>query len=135
MQIAILIFERCSALDAVALHRALRAAADDDAVLVAARPGPIRDATGRLELTADAALQEIPRPDVIAIPGGAGAARASHDQTTVAWIAAAVQAGARAVTVGAGSLLVARAGVRTRSRSIPSAEQLLADNHERNETE
>ncbi|MFD4419878.1 DJ-1/PfpI family protein [Agromyces sp. NPDC058484] len=118
MQIAILLFDRFAAIDAVTLHGALSVLPDADAAFVAHEPGPVRDDTRRLELTADAALHEMPRPDVLAVPGGDGAALAAPNGAIETWIGSAVQHGAWVVTVASGALLAARAGVLTGRRVV-----------------
>ena len=111
VQIAILLFDRFAAFDAVAAHDALSALPDADVTFVAPRPGPWRDETGQLELTADAALREIPRPHVAVLPGGEGVRPLCHDRAVRAWLAGASADPGWILTVGAGALLAACAGV------------------------
>lgn len=119
--IAILLYDGFSALDAVALHSMLAASGDDDAVLVAQAPGPVPDDSGRLQLTADAALHEVPLPDVVALPGGLGARRAASDPVTATWISAAAAHGARVLVVGDGARLAVEAGVDAAPGADPMA--------------
>ena len=109
MQIAILLFDGFAALDAVALHNALSSLPGASITFAGLRPGPWRDETGQLELTADAGLTEIPHPHVAVLPGGSGAPAASCNRAVVQWLAAA--ADGWTVAVSDGLLIVGRAGL------------------------
>lgn len=110
MQIAILLFDRFAALDAVALHNALSSLPGADITFAGLRPGPWRDETRQLELTADAALTEIPHPQLVVLPGGNGALAASRNRAVAQWLAGAA-AGGWTVAVSDGLLIVGRAGL------------------------
>jgi hypothetical protein len=53
-------------------------------VLAAHAPGPVVNEKGTLRLVADAALADVPRPDVIVVPGGPG----QHAYMTAAGVSA-----------------------------------------------
>ena len=72
MQIAIVLYDRFTALDAVGPYETLGRLPDADTVFVAERTGPVRSDTGRLALTADRSLAEVPHPDIVVVPGGPG---------------------------------------------------------------
>ncbi|HMX17423.1 MAG TPA: DJ-1/PfpI family protein, partial [Rhodocyclaceae bacterium] len=78
MEIAILLFDDLTALDAVGPYDVLKLAPDARVRLVADRPGPKR-MNGGLVLLADAAFDDVPRPDIVVVPGGTGAAAAARD--------------------------------------------------------
>lgn len=115
VQTAILLFDRFAALDAVTAHDAFSSLAGMDVTFVATRPGPWRDETGRLELTADAALREVPLPHVAVVPGGAGIESLAGDRAARGWLRAAADQG-WIVTVGAGALLAVRTGLLADAR-------------------
>src|SRR5882757_2663720 len=72
MQIAIVLFDRFTALDAVGPYEILSRLPDAQTVFVAERTGPVRADTGFLAITADRTLAEVPRPDIVVVPGGPG---------------------------------------------------------------
>jgi transcriptional regulator GlxA family with amidase domain len=111
VQIAIVLFDSFAAIDAATAHAAALTLDRADVVFTASAPGPIRDESRRVELTANAALVEVPRPDLLIVPGGAGALSAGRGGAIEAWIAAADRAGSRLLTIGAGALFGAEAGV------------------------
>jgi transcriptional regulator GlxA family with amidase domain len=72
MQIAILLFDRFTALDAVGPHEVLSRLPGARAVFVGERVGPVRTDLGTLALPVEATLAEVPRPDIVVVPGGPG---------------------------------------------------------------
>ena len=72
MRIAILIFDRVTALDAVGPYKVLARLPGSELTFVGLEAGPKRADTGRLAPLADAAIEEHPAPDVVLIPGGEG---------------------------------------------------------------
>lgn len=117
MQIAILLFDRLTALDAVGPYEVLSRLPDAEVRFVAQRPGPKRTDTGQLGLLADAALDELPRPDVLLVPGGHGQAELMHDEPLLGWLRAAHQTSVWTTSVCTGSLLLAAAGLLAGKRA------------------
>src|SRR5205807_5436509 len=72
MNIAIPIFDRLTALDAVGPYEVLARLPEAEVQFLAAEPGPKRTETRMLALTADATLDSLPDPEVIVVPGGYG---------------------------------------------------------------
>ena len=72
MEIAILLFPRLTALDAVGPYEVLRSLPGGTLRMVAAEPGPQRTDHGALALVADHSLDDVPAPDVVVVPGGPG---------------------------------------------------------------
>jgi transcriptional regulator GlxA family with amidase domain len=110
MQIAIPLFDQMTALDAIGPYEVLRRAPGWDVVFVAAEPGHKADEGGALSLVAGTPLGEVPNPDVVVVPGGAGTRHQPQDDL-VDWIRAAHQSSRWTTSVCTGSLLLARAGV------------------------
>ena len=81
MDIAILLFDRFTALDAVGPYETLSRLPDATVTFVAAEPGLIRTDVGSLGLMADASLDEMPRPDILVVPGGPGQVLPMGDET------------------------------------------------------
>ena len=73
MQIAIFAYDHMTALDAVGPYEVLSRIPGAETVVVGERRGPVRCDTGSLAFVADAALDEVPAPDVLVVPGWSGA--------------------------------------------------------------
>ena len=78
---------------------------------VAERPGPIRDEEGSLVISAQAGLADVPRPDIIVVPGGPGQNDQMQDGPVHEWLRAADQATTWTTSVCTGSLILAAAGL------------------------
>jgi putative intracellular protease/amidase len=111
MQIAILLYDRFTALDAVGPYETLGRLPDADTVFVAERTGPVRSDTGRLALTADKSLAEVPAPDILVVPGGPGQAAQMDNEVLLDWLRAADVTTVWTTSVCTGSLLLAAAGL------------------------
>ena len=110
MQIAIPLFERLTALDAIGPYEVLSRLPGAEVVFVAAKAGPKRTDTGALSLTADRGLGEVLRPDVVVVPGGRGTRDQPHDEL-LAWIRHVHQSSQWTTSVCTGALLLGAAGV------------------------
>ena len=111
MQIAILLYDRFTALDAVGPYEVLARLPGATVVFAAERPGPVRADTGMLALTADAALADVPRPDIVLVPGGPGQDDQMTDGAVHEWLRAADAASSWTASVCTGSLILAAAGL------------------------
>jgi transcriptional regulator GlxA family with amidase domain len=111
MQIAILIYDRLTALDAVGPYEVLSRLPGAELTFVAQEPGPKRTDTGRLALVADASLAEIPHPDVVLVPGGPAQAELMEDGPVHEWLRAAHRTSTWTASVCTGSLILAAAGL------------------------
>ena len=110
MQIAIPLFERLTALDAIGPYEVLSRLPGAEVVFVAAEAGPKRTDTGALSLTADRGLGEVLRPDVVVVPGGRGTRDQPHDEL-LAWIQHVHHSSQWTTSVCTGALLLGAAGV------------------------
>ena len=110
MQIAIPLFDRMTALDAVGPYEVLSRPPGWDVVFVAAEPGAKRTDNDVLSLNADTALADVPRPDILCVPGGLGTRDPGHEEL-VDWIRTAHEHTTWTTSVCTGSLLLGRAGV------------------------
>ncbi|WP_067176823.1 DJ-1/PfpI family protein [Microtetraspora niveoalba] len=111
MHVAIPLYPRFTALDAVGPYTVLAFAPGWRVTFVAAEPGPVVDDRGSLALTATERLADLPRPDVIVVPGGPGTVDALSDQSLVSWIAHAHEHARWTTSVCSGSFLLGAAGV------------------------
>jgi putative intracellular protease/amidase len=117
MQIAIFLFDRLTALDAVGPYEVLSRLPEAELTFVAQQPGAKRTDTGRLALLADASLEELPDPDIVVVPGGPGQAALMEDGPVHEWLRAAHKTSTWTVSVCTGSLILAAAGVLTGKRA------------------
>jgi transcriptional regulator GlxA family with amidase domain len=111
MDIAIPIFDRLTALDAVGPYEVLSRLPGAKVTFVAAEPGPKRTETKMLALVADRALGELPEPDVIVFPGGFGTRELMDDEQILDWVRHAHQHSQWTTSVCTGSLVLGAAGV------------------------
>ena len=111
MLAAIVLFDRFTALDAVGPYEVLSSLPGAEVVFAAHMPGPVVNEKGTLRLTADAALADVPRPDVIVVPGGPGQNAHMADEALLGWLRAADSRSAWTTSVCTGSLLLASAGL------------------------
>ncbi|MFE0452705.1 DJ-1/PfpI family protein [Streptomyces sp. NPDC058914] len=111
MQIAIVLFDRFTALDAVGPYETLGRLPDARTVFVAEQAGPVRTDTGALALVADRTLAEVPSPDIVVVPGGPGQTPQMENTVLLDWLRAADAASTWTTSVCTGSLLLAAAGL------------------------
>ena len=111
VEIAILLFPRLTALDAVGPYEVLRSLPTGDLKFVAATPGPQRTDHGALALVADHGLDEVPAPDVIVVPGGPGEVGARKDPRVLDWLRRADATSTWTTSVCTGSLVLGAAGL------------------------
>jgi transcriptional regulator GlxA family with amidase domain len=111
MQIAILIFEGLTALDAIGPYEVLAQLPGTEVRFASLEPGPKRTDSGAVALTADYGLEEIGSPDVVLVPGGEGNRPLMEDQRVLSWLRE-VNAGTRWTTsVCTGALVLGAAGL------------------------
>jgi putative intracellular protease/amidase len=111
MQIAILLYNRFTVLDAIGPYQVLSGIPGAETVFVAEQPGPIRDEVGSLVLSARASLDDVPRPDVVVVPGGPGQNDQMQDGPVHEWLRTADQTSTWTTSVCTGSLILAGAGL------------------------
>jgi putative intracellular protease/amidase len=111
MKIAILVFDKLTALDAIGPYEVLSRLPGAELSFVAKQAGPIRTDTGALGLSADRALADIPDPDLFLIPGGEGNRPLLHDEEVLDWVRGAHASSTWTTSVCTGSLVLGAAGV------------------------
>jgi putative intracellular protease/amidase len=111
MQIAILLYDRFTALDAVGPYDVLGRLPGADLAFVAVEPGPVRTEQRTLALTADKVLSEVPHPDIVMVPGGFGTRDLFDDKAIIGWLREAHEHSKWTTSVCTGSLLLAAAGI------------------------
>ncbi|MBD3144266.1 DJ-1/PfpI family protein [Microbispora bryophytorum] len=111
MNIAIPLYPRFTALDAVGPYTVLAFAPGCTVTFVAAEPGPVLDDRGSLSLAATASYEDLPAPDVVVVPGGPGTIEALSDAELLGWIARAQERTRWTTSVCSGSFLLGAAGL------------------------
>jgi transcriptional regulator GlxA family with amidase domain len=111
VQIVIMLYNRFTVLDAVGPYEVLSRLPGAAVVFAAEQPGLVRADTGMLGLNADAALGDVPHPDIVLIPGGPGQNEQMADGPALEWLRAADAASSWTTSVCTGSLILAAAGL------------------------
>jgi transcriptional regulator GlxA family with amidase domain len=111
MQIAIMLFPVVTALDAIGPYEILQQMPDAEIVFVGHRRGEVRANNKFLGLQVDASFAEIPRPDVVVVPGGFGARALLADDLVLDWVRAAHETSRYTTSVCTGSLVLGAAGL------------------------
>ena len=111
LQVAIPLFPRVTALDAVGPYEVLQRIPDIDVVFVGHRREEVRTDNGCLGLSVDAGFDDIPHPDVIVFPGGVGTRTIQDDRTVLEWLIRAHATSRLTTSVCTGSLVLGAAGL------------------------
>jgi transcriptional regulator GlxA family with amidase domain len=111
MQIAIPLFDRFTALDAVGPYEVLSRLPGAELHWVAAEPGPMTTETRSLTILAEKSLDDVPEPDVVMVPGGFGTRPLMEDEQMLNWIRHAHEHSQWTTSVCTGSLLLGAAGL------------------------
>lgn len=111
MQIALVLFDRFTALDAVGPYEILSRAPGAETVFVAESAGEVRNDSGSLALLANRTLDEVPAPDLVIVPGGPGQSAQMDNGELLAWLRRADATSTWTTSVCTGSLLLAAAGL------------------------
>jgi putative intracellular protease/amidase len=111
MQIAILLYDRFTALDAIGPYEVLSRLDHAEVVFAAERPGLVRTDTGMLTIAADAAIGELAHPDIVLVPGGPGQEAQLDDGPAHEWLRQADAVTSWTTSVCTGSLILAAAGL------------------------
>jgi transcriptional regulator GlxA family with amidase domain len=117
MQIAILLFDRLTTLDAIGPYQVLNRLPGSEVMFVGERRGVVRDEPSGLGLVVDAELAEVASPDLIVIPGGFGQNDHMADGPVHEWLRAADATSTWTTSVCTGSLILAAAGLLTGRRA------------------
>ncbi len=111
MQIAIPLFPRFTALDAIGPYEVLQRVPDFDITFIGHQLGEVRSENGFLGITIDKTFEEIPHPDIVVFPGGIGTRPLMTDERVLEWLRAAHGSSTYTTSVCTGSLVLAAAGL------------------------
>lgn len=111
MQIAIPLFDRLTALDAVGPYEVLQRLPGASVVFTGVETGDVRTENGFLGLTVDRPVSEVPNPDVVVVPGGIGSRAVDADHPITRWVADVHARTTFTTSVCTGSLVLGAAGL------------------------
>jgi putative intracellular protease/amidase len=111
MQVAIPLFPRFTALDAIGPYEVLQRVPSIDVTFVGHQRGEVRSDNGMLGITIDATFEDLAHPDVLVFPGGVGTRPLVHDERVLAWVRTAHQSTTYTTSVCTGSLVLGGAGL------------------------
>jgi putative intracellular protease/amidase len=111
MDIAIVLYDRFTALDAIGPYEVLSRLPGARVTFVAEHAGPVHTDNGMLTLIAERSLQELPHPDILLVPGGPGEVAARAGGAVLEWVRTADESSTWTTSVCTGSLILAAAGV------------------------
>lgn len=110
-QVAILLYQGVTALDAVGPWEVLSRMPNTEVRFVAPETGPITTEGGALLLAATHTLAETPRPDMVLVPGGATTPGQMVDDAVLDWLRTVHQTTQWTTSVCTGALILGAAGI------------------------
>lgn len=112
MQIACLVYDGFTATDVIGPFDVLSRIPESETVFVSTEAALQRNDNGVLGVQADRALADVPKPDVIVVPGGMeGTRRAAQDERILDWLRSAHESTRFTTSVCTGSLILGAAGL------------------------
>jgi len=111
MNIAILLYDRLTALDAIGPYEVLSRLPGVELTFVATEAGPVRTDNGMLTLLAERSIGEVDRADIVLVPGGPGEVAARAGGSALEWLRAVHETSTWTTSVCTGSLLLGAAGL------------------------
>ncbi len=111
MEIAIPLFDRFTALDAIGPYQVLSTLPGATVRFLAAEPGPVSTDNGMLTVLAEGRYEDAPEPEVLVVPGGPGTRALLSDERLLGWVRSAHESSRYTTSVCTGSLVLAAAGL------------------------
>lgn len=111
MQVAIALFPRNTALDAIGPYEVLQRVPSIDVVWVGKERDEVRSDNGMLGLICDATFEGVTDPDVLVFPGGIGTRTLIQDDEVLDWVRRVHLRTRFTTSVCTGSLVLAAAGL------------------------
>ncbi|MDQ6810616.1 MAG: DJ-1/PfpI family protein [Actinomycetota bacterium] len=111
MDIAILLYDRVTALDAIGPYEVLSRLPGASLAFVGAQAGAIKTDNGFLTLVAERSIDEVKEPDIVLVPGGPGEVATRAGGPALEWLRAVHETSTWTTSVCTGSLILAAAGV------------------------
>jgi len=110
MIIVIPLVDGFTALDAIGPYEVLSRLPEARVVFASVSAGPVQAETKMVSILAEAALSEIPEPDIVCVPGGLGTRRHIDDPELMRWLTRAHGTSTWTTSVCTGALLLGAAG-------------------------
>ena len=111
MEIAILLYDRFTALDCIGPYEVLHNMPGTDVKLVSRDGGTVRADSGRLAIATDYSIDDVQKPAMVLVPGGPGDEAASEDPRILAWLRNVHATTKWTTSVCTGSIILASAGL------------------------
>lgn len=111
MLVAIPLFDRFTALDAIGPYQVLSGIPGTEVRFLGPEAGPVRTDNRMLTVLADGRWEDVPRPDVLVVPGGVGTRALLDDERLLAWVREAHEHSTYTTSVCTGALVLAKAGI------------------------
>ena len=113
MQIALFVFDRMTALDAVGPLEIIGRVPEAEVKIVGKSEGPVRSgkSSSEIGLVADHTLADVPAPDILLIPGARDMSHVTSDDEVLDWVRGAHTSTTWTTSVCTGALVLGAAGV------------------------
>jgi transcriptional regulator GlxA family with amidase domain len=111
IQVAIPVFPRFTALDAIGPYEVLQRIPRIDITFVGHEKGEVRTENGLLGISVDATFEDIPEPGVVVFPGGVGTRVLQQDDRVLDWVRHAHTTTKLTTSVCTGSIVLGAAGL------------------------
>ncbi len=111
MEIAIPLFDRFTALDAVGPYQVLSGLPGARVRFLAAEGGPVQSDNRMLTMVAEGRWEDSPQPEVLVVPGGPGTRDLLGDERLLAWVRSVHETSRYTTSVCTGSLVLGAAGI------------------------
>ena len=109
--IAIPLFPRFTALDAIGPYEVLQRIPHFDVTFIGHERGVVRSDNAMLGIEIDATFEELATPEIVVFPGGFGTRALMHHERVLDWVRAAHRSSTYTTSVCTGSLVLAAAGL------------------------
>jgi transcriptional regulator GlxA family with amidase domain len=111
MEIAILLYDRFTALDCIGPYEVLSRLPETDVKFISAEGGVVRSDTRALAVVTEHSVADVASPDIVLIPGGPGDEGAAADARVLDWLRRVHQTTKWTTSVCTGSIVLAAAGL------------------------
>jgi putative intracellular protease/amidase len=111
MKIAIPIFDRVTALDAIGPYEVLSRLPGAELKFVGLEPGPVKTDNRMLSLNAEVAIEDFAEPDILVFPGGFGTRALMKNERMLDWVRSVHEQTQWTTSVCTGSLVLGAAGL------------------------
>lgn len=111
MEVAIPLFDRFTALDAIGPYQVLSAIPGATVRFLGPEPGPVRSDNRMLTLVADGRWEDATEPEVLVVPGGIRTRVLLEDERLLDWVRGVHESTRFTTSVCTGSLVLAKAGI------------------------